>query len=330
MPHDVGGPRRRPVPSAQPVPVPGRQRLEGPRPEVRAPGLARRGRRRSGGDALIRDAWPTVERSCGGLAATRSRRRRAARARRPARPDVRHVADARAVGLRRARCGWPRSRRPRRWPGGSATTRRPTRWAGWFERGQVAFDVRLWRERPLRLRRRRRRRAPTASWPTSSPASGTRTRPGLGDLVPPERVDAALRTIHAPQRRRLRRRADGRRQRDAPGRHGRHLERAVGGGLGRDDLRARGVHARRGLDDEGWADGAGRGGGHLRARTVVPDARGVRRTRQLPGAIYLRPLAIWAIEEALGRRARASTGVATAPSLAPGRSPTSPPAQASR
>ena len=33
----------------------------------------------------------------------------------------------------------------RRWRGGSATTRPARRWAGWFERGQVAFDRRLWR-----------------------------------------------------------------------------------------------------------------------------------------------------------------------------------------
>ena len=42
-------PRRRPVLPPQLVPLPGRQRLEGPRAEVRAPGLARRARRRTRG-----------------------------------------------------------------------------------------------------------------------------------------------------------------------------------------------------------------------------------------------------------------------------------------
>ena len=97
------------------------------------------------GDALIRDAWPTVEALLTRLATPRPRRRRAARARRPARPDLRHLADARAIGLWRValagcpggrggdgRAGWARPR-PRR------------HWAGWFERGQVAFDRRLWR-----------------------------------------------------------------------------------------------------------------------------------------------------------------------------------------
>ena len=98
--------------------------------------------------------------------------------------------------------------------------------------------------RPLRLRRRRRRRARTASWPTSWPASGTPTRPASATCSRADRVEAALRTIHRDERVRLRRRADGRGQRHAPGRHGRPLERAVGRGLGRHDLRARGVHDR--------------------------------------------------------------------------------------
>ncbi len=62
----------------------------------------------------------------------------------------------------------------------------------------------------------------------------------------------------------------------------------------------------RGLVEEGWETARGVAAGHLRARPVVPDARGVRRaTATSAPSIYLRPLAIWAIEEALRRSATA-------------------------
>ncbi len=63
----------------------------------------------------------------------------------------------------------------------------------------------------------------------------------------------------------------------------------------------------RGLTDEGWETARGVAVGHLRARPVVPDPRGVRRAPATSGRrLYLRPLAIWAIEEALERRVRAT------------------------
>ena len=129
LPHDVGGPRRRPVPA-------GRTRYryqdinvwKDLEPQVRPPGLARRGR------ALGRRRRAAPRRLAGGRrgrsttsAGVRPRRRRAARARRRPRPDVRHVADDRAA----AYCGValaggaPGGDRDRRWPGRLGTGRRP-------------------------------------------------------------------------------------------------------------------------------------------------------------------------------------------------------------
>ena len=150
-------PRRRPVPSAQLVHVPGRQRLEGPGPEVRPPGVARRGRRPApSGDALIRDVYPTVDAVLHAAVDERSRRRRPARARRPAGPDLRHLADAGARRPTAARCGSRRVAAAEAMADRLGDGEAARRWAGWFERAQVAFDRRLWRGRPLRLRRRRR------------------------------------------------------------------------------------------------------------------------------------------------------------------------------
>ena len=78
---------------------------------------------------------------------------------------------------------------------------------------------------------------------------------GLGDLAaaPTGSTPRCGRSI-AMNVLRLRRRPDGRGQRDAPGRHGRRLERAVGRGLGRDDLRAGRVHDRARADRRGLGD----------------------------------------------------------------------------
>ena len=142
--------------------------------------------------------WPTVERVLTRPVRARPRRRRPARARRPPRPDVRHLADARAVRVRRARCGW------RRVAAAEAMARRlgddeaADALGGLVRARPGRLRPAAVARRPLRLRRRRRRRARTASWPTSWPASGTRTRPGLGDLMPTATsVATALRTIHA-------------------------------------------------------------------------------------------------------------------------------------
>ena len=154
-------------------------------------------------------------------------------------------------------------------------------------------------------------RARTASWPTSSPVSGTPTRPGWATCVPPDRVEAALRTIHARNVRGF-----------AGGRMG-----AVNGTRPDGTVDASSEQSAevwvgttyalaafmigRGLVEEGWETARGRGGRHLRARAVVPDARGVRRRRRLPG-LDLPPAAgdLGDRGSARRRRARAERPVA--------------------
>ena len=187
---------RRPVLPAEPLRLPGRQRLEGPRPEVRAAGLARRGRRGPDGDALDprrladggRRARPTSRRATATATACPSTTAC------PTRPTT----PGRCTGRRRtaARSGSGRWRPPRRWPRGWATATRGRRWAGWFERGQVAFDRRLWRGDHYAYDDGGGAELATASWPTSSPASGTPTRPGSATCCRRDRVETALRTIH--------------------------------------------------------------------------------------------------------------------------------------
>ena len=185
-----------------------------------------------------------------------------------------------------------------------------TRWAGWFERAQVAFDRRLWRGDHYAY--------DDGGGPSSESVMADQLAgqwyadaTGLGDLVPPERVDAALRTIHARNVRGF-----------GGGRMG-----AVNGTRPDGTVDASSEQSAevwvgttyalaafmigRGLVEEGWDTARGaaevtyeRG---LWFRTPEAyDAHGDFRA-----SIYLRPLAIWAIEEAL-RRARGadpSTGI---------------------
>ena len=159
--------------------------------------------------------------------------------------------------------------------------------------------------RPLPLRRRRRRRARTASWPTSWPASGTPTSPGLGDLVQPARVEAALRTIHA-------RNVLG----FADGRSGAVNGTRPDGSVDRSSEQSQEVWVGtvyalaafmigRGLATEGWqtAEGTARVTYERGLWFRTPEAYDERGDYR--ASLYLRPLAIWAIEEALERvRAR--------------------------
>ena len=180
------------------------------------------------------------------------------------------------------------------------------RWEGWFERGQVAFDVRLWRDDHYAY--------DGGDGPSSDSVMADQLAgqwyadvTGLGDYRAGRPGGGGV--AHDPQAQRLwiRRRDDGGGQRHAPGRDDRHLERAVLGGLGRDHLRARRVHARTRLDPGGMGDRSrpaavtyGRG---LWFRT--PEA--YDRNGDYRASLYLRPLAIWAIEEALERRARTAS-----------------------
>jgi non-lysosomal glucosylceramidase len=174
------------------------------------------------------------------------------------------------------------------------------RWAGWFERAQVAYDRRLWRGGHYAYDDGR---GPSSASIMADQLAGQwyADATGLGDLLPADRVEQALRTIHAN-----------------------NVLRFGGGHMGAvngmrpdgsvDDSSEQSAEVwigttyalaafmiGRGLVDEGWETARGaaevtyeRG---LWFRTPEAyDERGNFRA-----SIYLRPLAIWAIEEALER-----------------------------
>jgi non-lysosomal glucosylceramidase len=180
------------------------------------------------------------------------------------------------------------------------------RWAGWFERGQVAFDRRLWRGRYFAY--------DDGAGPSSDSIMADQLCgqwyadvTGLGDLLPADRIDTALRTIHANNVRRF-----------GGGRMGAVNGMRPDGSVDTSSEQSSEVWVGttyalaafmigRGLVDEGWETARGaaevtyeRG---LWFRTPEAyDADGDFRA-----SIYLRPLAIWAIEEALRRRRRSAS-----------------------
>ena len=181
------------------------------------------------------------------------------------------------------------------------------RWEGWFERGQVAFDRRLWRGDHYAY--------DGGDGPSSDSIMADQLAgqwyadaTGLGDIAPPEQVEAALRTIH---RMNVRAFADGRMgavngmHPDGTVDHSSEQSAEVWVGTA---YALAAFMIGRGLDAEGWETARGvvattyeRG---LWFRTPEAyDADGNFRA-----SIYLRPLAIWAIEEALRRRAGAGPG----------------------
>ena len=174
-------------------------------------------------------------------------------------------------------------------------------WADWFERGQVAFDRRLWRGRYYAY--------DDGAGPSSDSIMADQLCgqwyadvTGLGELLPADRVEIALRTIHANNVLRF-----------AGGRMGAVNGMRPDGSVDASSEQSSEVWVGttyalaafmigRGLVDEGWETARGaaevtyeRG---LWFRTPEAyDADGDFRA-----SIYLRPLAIWAIEEALRRR----------------------------
>ncbi len=176
-------------------------------------------------------------------------------------------------------------------------------WAGWIERGQVAFDRRLWRGTHY-------------AYDDGGAASSDSVMAdqlagqwyadvtGLGTIVPDDRVETALRTVFARNVRGF-----------GGGRMGAVNGIRPDGSVDRSSEQSAEVWVGttyalaafmigRGLVDEGWATAGGaaevtyeRG---LWFRTPEAyDERGDFRA-----SVYLRPLAIWAIEEALARRSR--------------------------
>ncbi len=181
------------------------------------------------------------------------------------------------------------------------------RWAGWFERGQVAFDVRLWRGDHYAYDDGGGASSDTimadqlaGQWYADAT--------GLGDLLPADRVATALRTIRA---RNVGGFGDGR----MGAVNGMRPDGVVDGSSEQSaEVWVGTTYALaafmigRGLVDEGWATAEGaaavtyeRG---LWFRT--PEAYDVN--GDFRASIYLRPLAIWAIEEALARHRAGGTG----------------------
>ena len=214
------------------------------------------------------------------LDATDTRRRRPARSRRDPRPDLRHVADDRAERLRRepvlgalaaleamhrrlgdeARVGRAGSRRAQ------ATGLRRRLWRG----THYAYDD---------------GGGPSSDSVMADQLAGQwyADATGLGDLVAPDRTVAALRTVHALNVVAFGDGLMGAVNGMRPDGTVDESSRAVSRGLGRDDLRAGRVHDRPRPARGGLGDGPRSGRRHLRARPLVPHARGVRPPRQLPG-----------------------------------------------
>jgi non-lysosomal glucosylceramidase len=191
------------------------------------------------------------------------------------------------------------------------------RWAGWFERAQVAFDRRLWRGSYYAY--------DDGGGPSSPSIMADQLAgqwyadvTGLGDLLPADRVAAALRTIHANNVRRF----GGGRMGAVNGMHpdgsiDRSSEQSAEVWVGTTYALAAFMIGR-GLEEEGWETARGVAevvyGRGLWFRTPEAyDERGDFRA-----SIYLRPLAIWAIEEALRRRSRSRASEDASPTLTSG------------
>jgi non-lysosomal glucosylceramidase len=176
------------------------------------------------------------------------------------------------------------------------------RWGDWLRRGRAAFETRLWRTDHYAFDDGGGRSS------DSIMADGLAGQwyadvTGLGDVIPGDRVEAALRTIH-----RL------------------NVMSFAGGSMGAvngmrpdgsvDETSEQSAEVwvgttyalaafmiGRGLVDEGWATARGAAavtyerGLWFRTPEAYDEAGNFR------ASLYLRPLAIWAIEEALGRRA---------------------------
>jgi non-lysosomal glucosylceramidase len=180
------------------------------------------------------------------------------------------------------------------------------RWEGWFERGQIAFDVRLWR-------------GDHYAYDGGGSASSESIMAdqlagqwyadvtGLGDVIDPARVDLALRTIH---RRNVRGFAAGKmgavNGTRPDGSVDRTSEQSAEVWVGTTYALAAFMLGR-GLVAEGWET--------ARGATAVTYERGLwfrtpeafDKDGNFRASLYLRPLAIWAIEEAL-ERVRAGAG----------------------
>ena len=175
------------------------------------------------------------------------------------------------------------------------------RWEGWFERGQVAFDVRLWRGDHYAY--------DDGGGPSSDSVMADQLAgqwyadaTGLGDLIPEDRVEAALRTIH---RLNVRGFAGG----TMGAVNGMHPD----GTIDTSSEQSKEVWVGttyalaafmlgRGLTHEGWETARGAAAVTYERGLWFRTPEAYDRHGNYRASLYLRPLAIWAIEEALERR----------------------------
>ncbi len=174
------------------------------------------------------------------------------------------------------------------------------RWAGWFERAQVAFDVRLWRGDHYAY--------DDGGGPSSDSlmADGLAGQwyadaTGLGAILPDDRVETALRTIHA---RNVVGFADGRmgavNGTRPDGSVDESSEQSAEVWIGTTYALAAFMIGR-GLLEEGWATAEGAAAVTYERGLWFRTPEAYDRNGDFRASIYLRPLAIWAIEEALRR-----------------------------
>ncbi len=179
-----------------------------------------------------------------------------------------------------------------------------SRWEGWLERGQVAFDARLWRGDHYAF--------DGGGGPSSDSvmADGLAGQwyadaTGLGDVIRPDRVEAALRTTH---RLNVMGFAGG----TMGAVNGMHPDGTV------DETSEQSAEVwvgttyalaafmiGRGLVTEGWATARGAASVTYERGLWFRTPEAYDRDGNFRASLYLRPLAIWAIEEALDRAHRA-------------------------
>lgn len=177
------------------------------------------------------------------------------------------------------------------------------RWEGWFERGQVAFDVRLWRGDHY------------AYDDGGGPSSGSvmadqlvgqwyADATGLGDVIPRDRVETALRTIHRLNVLGFAEGSMGAVNGMRPdGTVDTSSEQSQEVWVGTTYALAAFMIGR-GLVEEGWATARGAAEVTYNRGLWFRTPEAYDRAGNYRASVYLRPLAIWAIEEALERRAR--------------------------
>ena len=180
------------------------------------------------------------------------------------------------------------------------------RWAGWFERAQVAYDRRLWRDGYY------------AYDDGGGASSGSimadqlagqwyADATGLGEILPADRVDEALRTIHAYNVRRF-----------GGGRMGAVNGMRPDGSVDASSEQSAEVWVGttyalaafmigRGLTEEGWETARGAAAVTYERGLWFRTPEAYDEHGNFRASIYLRPLAIWAIEEALRRRRTGAT-----------------------